>query len=120
MGSTTSSPVPAASLSEKTHTATRTRSAVDLLSSLSLRAPATAALSYESIDDWRQKFESSPKNILAATVLHKGDFLAALVDRKVGIKDQQGEWAGRAGMSGGTDKDRKQFSTSNCRAKAPL
>ncbi|KAK4702450.1 bleomycin hydrolase, partial [Phenoliferia sp. Uapishka_3] len=93
MGSNQSTPAPAApaSMSEKFtfKSTTRPQSASDLLASLSLSSPPTAGVKIDQIAAFQSAFEADPKSKLAATVLHKGDFLAALTNRKTQIQDQQ-------------------------------
>ncbi|KAM0754251.1 bleomycin hydrolase [Meredithblackwellia eburnea MCA 4105] len=71
----------------------RERTAHALLSSLAQRStssgPAPATVTYTSIEAWQTAFEENPKNGLAQTVLHKNDFLAALIKRDAGIRDLQ-------------------------------
>ncbi|ORY70780.1 peptidase C1B, bleomycin hydrolase [Leucosporidium creatinivorum] len=92
MGSAASQPQP---LSEKSYTAPARRepaSAADLLASLSLRngkAPASPAVTSDNISSWADAFEKNPKNKFAQTVVHKQDFLSALVSRKTLVNDQQ-------------------------------
>jgi len=77
----------AASLSEKypslAPSARRERSAQQLLAQLSItgKAAPSASLTTDNLADWQSAFESSPKNRLAQTVLHKADFTQALTSR---------------------------------------
>lgn len=94
MGSAASQPQP---LSEKSYApAARRRdlNAAELLASLSLHngmSPASPAVTTSNISAWADAFDKNPKNKFAQTVVHKQDFLSALVSRKTLVNDQQGE-----------------------------
>ncbi|KAL8292863.1 hypothetical protein RQP46_000557 [Phenoliferia psychrophenolica] len=89
MGSSASTPVPVVSEKTTYTPSRRDRTAVELLASLSLRAAPTSGVTLDQIAGFQRAFESDPKAKLAATVLHKGDFLAALTNRATAISDQQ-------------------------------
>lgn len=96
MGSAASQPQP---LSEKSCTYSpatpREPTAADLLAALSLsngKAPASPAVTTDNVAAWADAFDKNPKNKFAQTVVHKQDFLSALVSRQTLVNDQQGEW----------------------------
>ncbi|KAI5474493.1 hypothetical protein MNV49_003216 [Pseudohyphozyma bogoriensis] len=92
MGQSTSTAAPRPTLDEKMNTYSapatgrRDQSAAELLAALSIRkAPASAAITFDSVAEWDAAFAKDPKNKLASTVLSKQDFLgsAEIADQQV-------------------------------------
>lgn len=96
MGSSVSTPVnpPPASPSEKQsyQPTRRAPTATELLSTLNSNgtksSAVTAVMTSDQIKNWEIAFQSESKNRLAQTVLHKTDWLNALVKRDTVVNDQ--------------------------------